>query len=78
MKSENVKKEIEMCTSILVKLKKEMIDCKKDYDFLMSKKEKYGNSDEHKQAVKIFKEKYDGLKTTVDLLNERLNFLKQQ
>ena len=38
MKKEEIKSEIEMCNGILIKLKEELLDCKKDYDFLKEHK----------------------------------------
>ena len=48
MKNENIDKEIEMCTNLLSKFQENLQDCKKDYDFLKSQEEEYGETEDEK------------------------------
>lgn len=77
MKNENIDKEIEMCTNLLSKFQEDLQDCKKDYDFLKSQEEEYGETEEHQKAVEAFQERAQGVKLTVGLLNKRLEKLKE-
>ena len=77
MDKNSINDEIALCNSILEKFKKEMSECKKDYDVLKGLYEKNGNNPDFKKAYLVVKERHDDIELSVKLIKNRLKKLKE-
>lgn len=78
MSSTNVDKEIAMCSNLIEKFQTDLDDCKKDYEFLKAQEKMYGETEEHRKAVAVFKERSDGIKVVLNVLKQRLDKLNEK
>lgn len=77
MDKNSINDEIAVCNSILEKFKKEMMECKKDYDILKGLYEKDGDNPSFKKAYLAVKERHDDIELSVKLVKNRLEKLKE-
>lgn len=76
MDKNSINDEIALCNSILGKFKKEMSECKKDYDILKDLYEKNGSNPDFKKAYLVVKERHDDIALSVKLIKNRLEKLE--
>ena len=77
MDKNSINDEIALCNSILEKFKKEMTECKKDYEVLKGLYEKNGSDPTFKKAYLVVKERHDDIELSVKLIKNRLKKLKE-
>jgi hypothetical protein len=77
MDKNSINDEIALCNSILEKFKKEMTECKKDYEVLKGLYEKNGSDPNFKKAYLVVKERHDDIELSVKLIKNRLKKLKE-
>ena len=76
MNKNSIQDEIDLCHSILESFRKEMLECKKDYDILKGLYEKDGNNPGFKKAYLVVKERHDDITLSVKLIKNRLEKLQ--